>query len=91
MSNKSIRNKEAILRHVRRARDEGRPVVGGFAFAFAAGVCAAHRANEAEVLVVAMKAEAPPAHCPACGQPCSFAVRDPNGDWTWCCAGGCNP
>lgn len=89
MSNRSIRNPAAIVRKAERDR----PVFAGFAFAFCEGVAKALQrpAEEAEAMLLAVKAAQPPAHCPACGQPASFAVRDPNGDWTWCCPGGCNP
>jgi hypothetical protein len=90
VSNKSLRSKEAIARKVESEARE-RPSFAGFAFAFVTALCDRDGWNEAEALSAAMSAPKPPTQCPACGCPCSFPVRDPAGDWTWNCRGGCNP
>jgi hypothetical protein len=92
MSNKSIRSKEAILRHVERQRELGaRPTFVGFAFAFARAMCEPSPLSSSELLLPTLRAAEPPSVCPCCSLPVAGAVRDPNGDWTWNCFGGCNP
>ncbi len=46
--------------------------------------------NEAELLLPTLRLEMPPAACPCCSCPTS-EPRRVQGEWTWNCAGGCNP
>lgn len=91
-------NKAKILAAVDKARlrsDVAALPRIGFFFAMTQGLVAAGgiegARNEAERLAAALSAPLPPTHCPICAHVARFAVRDPNGDWTWDCPGGCNP
>ena len=65
----------------------------GFGALFAYGLAKALVApfSDSELLAPSLRAPTAPASCPVCGCPATGACRDPKGDWTWCCFGGCNP
>lgn len=69
-----------------------RPI--GFGALFAVGLARALAETPALDLVIGeavLKSPAPPGLCPCCGFAALGPERDPNGDWTWHCVGGCNP
>lgn len=72
-----------------------RPAVPGFGslfcFALTRALAEPPPLNQAELLLPTLRASTPPAYCPCCTLPASSAERDASGDWTWNCAGGCNP
>jgi len=90
----SIRNREAILRHVQRERDKGRSPMPGFAAAFCFAITKALvepvPLQTSELVVDTLRAETPPDYCPLCACPAVAPLRV-NGQWSWSCAGGCNP
>jgi len=92
MSAKSLRNRDAIVRHAERERSAGRrPPLLGLCFAITKALVEPVPLQTHELVYDTLRAPLPPAHCPLCSCPAVAPVRDPNGEWTWNCAGGCNP
>jgi len=92
MSSKSIRNRDAIVRHAQRERVAGIPGFGmAFCFAITKALVEPVPLQTHEMVFDTLRAPTPPDYCPLCACPAVAPCRDPNGDWTWSCAGGCNP
>lgn len=69
-----------------------RPAAPGFGalFCFSVAKALAPPLNEADLILPVLRLREPPTSCPACG----FRATEPrrvDGEWTWCCLGGCNP
>jgi hypothetical protein len=80
--------KAAVLAAFKRSPTPGFGAL--FCFAVAKALAEPPPLNEAELLLPTLTAPEPPVHCPCCTM-AVHGARRVDGEWTWNCAGGCNP